>query len=287
MQRPWARQWVDYYEVLEVNPKARRDVIVAAHRKLTAHYHPDRPAGDEAMMKRLNTARDVLCDEEVRREYDADYLSRQSSDRAETEARLRAAEQRFRLAESKARRAVGESRRAKEEAERRVREAERAQAEADARRREQSSGLLGRDEPESAPAEPDAGPANAAGLLGQVAGAMARAWLENRTAERSGAARSAATISGDWQGSDGNRYRLLVSGTRVTIQGVNRLGMVVVTGVGRLQADTITVQYRSADLSFGVAELVIDPSGHRLAGTVTNVPRGLRLSLELVRGPGW
>ena len=278
MHRPWTRQWVDYYELLEVNPKARQAVIVAAHRKLTAHYHPDRPTGDEAMMKRLNAARDVLCDEALRREYDADYLSRQSSERsrtdAESEARLRAAEERLRRAESKASRAEGESRRAREEAERRVREAERAQAE-----RAQADA--------AAPAAPEADPVGAGGLLGQVAGAMARAWLENRNAERAAVASSAATISGDWQGSDGNRYRLLMSGTRVTIQGVNRLGMVVVTGVGTLRADTLTVQYRSADLTFGVAELVVDPSGRRLAGTVTNVPRGLRLSLELVRGNGW
>jgi curved DNA-binding protein CbpA len=270
MHRPWTRQWVDYYELLEVNPKARQAVIVAAHRKLTAHYHPDRPTGDEAMMKRLNAARDVLCDENLRKEYDADYLSRQSSERsrmdAESEARLRAAEERLRQAESKASRAEGASRRAQEEAERRAHDAERA---------------------ETAPAAPDAGPVGAGGILGQVAGAMARAWLENRSAERAGVERSAATISGDWQGSDGNRYRLMMSGTRVTIQGMNRLGMIVVTGVGTLRADTLTVQYRSADLTFGVAELVVDPSGRRLSGTVTNVPRGVRLSLELVRGAGW
>jgi len=65
----------DYYEVLEVHPKARLEIIEKAYRVLARHYHPDlhpaeRQVWAEAMMKELNEAYQTLKDPERRAAYD-------------------------------------------------------------------------------------------------------------------------------------------------------------------------------------------------------------------------
>jgi len=65
----------DYYEILEVHPKASPEVITRAYRLLAARYHPDAHppetrAQAEERMKLLNQAYHVLSDPGRRAEYD-------------------------------------------------------------------------------------------------------------------------------------------------------------------------------------------------------------------------
>lgn len=59
----------DHYRVLQVDPSADVDVIQAAYRVLARRFHPDL-AGDDAVMKRLNAAWEVLGDKDRRADYD-------------------------------------------------------------------------------------------------------------------------------------------------------------------------------------------------------------------------
>ena len=62
----------DYYEILQVSPRAEPDVIEAANRRLARKYHPDVNPGVDALqqMSELNRALDVLNDPRKRAEYD-------------------------------------------------------------------------------------------------------------------------------------------------------------------------------------------------------------------------
>lgn len=61
---------VDFYRILQVDPRAEREVIQAAHRSLARKYHPDVIAGSEARMVAINEAWSVLGDARARRAYD-------------------------------------------------------------------------------------------------------------------------------------------------------------------------------------------------------------------------
>jgi curved DNA-binding protein CbpA len=63
----------DYYEVLQVHPRAEEDVVRAAYRTLARKYHPDH-GGDASRMIALNDAWDVLGDPVRRAAYDASRL---------------------------------------------------------------------------------------------------------------------------------------------------------------------------------------------------------------------
>lgn len=60
----------DYYEVLQVSPRAEPEVVRAAYRSLARKYHPDHGGSGERMMA-LNDAWDVLGDPVRRAAYDA------------------------------------------------------------------------------------------------------------------------------------------------------------------------------------------------------------------------
>jgi curved DNA-binding protein CbpA len=60
----------DYYEVLQVHPRAESDVIRAAYRVLARKYHPDH-GGDRVHMISINDAWDVLGDPARRAAYDS------------------------------------------------------------------------------------------------------------------------------------------------------------------------------------------------------------------------
>jgi DnaJ-domain-containing protein 1 len=61
-----------YYQVLQVDREAERDVIEAAFKRLALKYHPDRSSTPEsaAKMREILQARDILLDEVKRAEYD-------------------------------------------------------------------------------------------------------------------------------------------------------------------------------------------------------------------------
>ncbi len=71
----------DYYAIIQVDPRAERDVIDVAYRRLASKYHPDvdHSPGATDRMKLLNAAYDVLSDPAKRAAYD---LSRAVSPRA-------------------------------------------------------------------------------------------------------------------------------------------------------------------------------------------------------------
>jgi len=64
-----ASKGVDFYEVLEVSPRARREVIDAAHKALMLVYHPDK-IGDDRVAKSLGEAHQTLVDDKARKKYD-------------------------------------------------------------------------------------------------------------------------------------------------------------------------------------------------------------------------
>jgi serine/threonine protein kinase len=59
----------DFYEILEVSPRARREVIDVAHKALLQIYHPDK-TGNDRVAKSIGEAYQTLKDEKARRKYD-------------------------------------------------------------------------------------------------------------------------------------------------------------------------------------------------------------------------
>lgn len=67
----------NYYELLEVDVKASKEVIDKAFKVLAKRYHPDTQTEDkkqwaEEMFKKINEAYEVLSDEEARKKYDVE-----------------------------------------------------------------------------------------------------------------------------------------------------------------------------------------------------------------------
>lgn len=65
----------NYYDILEVSPKASKEIIEKAYKVLAKRYHPDLQQQDnkkeaEEKMKLINEAYEVLSDDEKRKEYD-------------------------------------------------------------------------------------------------------------------------------------------------------------------------------------------------------------------------
>lgn len=69
VQPPRART---FYQVLQVDQEAERDVIDAAFKRLALKYHPDRSTATDAAvrMREILEARDILLDEVRRAAYD-------------------------------------------------------------------------------------------------------------------------------------------------------------------------------------------------------------------------
>lgn len=64
----------NYYEILEVSPKACSEVIKAAYKALISKYHPDRNPNNTAAANKcvqLNKAYETLSDADKKRQYDA------------------------------------------------------------------------------------------------------------------------------------------------------------------------------------------------------------------------
>jgi curved DNA-binding protein CbpA len=63
----------DYYEILQVSPRADRDMVDRVFRHLAKRYHPDSPGGDTDLFEQVVEAYRVISDAEKRAEYDAHY----------------------------------------------------------------------------------------------------------------------------------------------------------------------------------------------------------------------
>ena len=69
-----ATQLADFYEILQVSPRADRDTIERVFRHLAKRYHPDnRDSGDAGTFSRIVEAYRVLTDPEQRARYDITY----------------------------------------------------------------------------------------------------------------------------------------------------------------------------------------------------------------------
>ena len=65
----------NYYDILEVSPKASKEVIEKAYKVLAKKYHPDRYNGEkkeiaEEKLKEINIAYKILSDDLLRDQYD-------------------------------------------------------------------------------------------------------------------------------------------------------------------------------------------------------------------------
>ncbi|MGB7346588.1 MAG: DnaJ domain-containing protein [Pirellulaceae bacterium] len=70
-----AQEFVDYYELLEVSPKASRSTIERVFRFLAKQHHPDvSKDGDDAFFRQLIDAFDTLQDPQKRAAYDTTYV---------------------------------------------------------------------------------------------------------------------------------------------------------------------------------------------------------------------
>ncbi|MBI5505619.1 MAG: J domain-containing protein [Deltaproteobacteria bacterium] len=66
--------FVDYYEILEVSPKAREDTIARVYRILAQRYHPDNTeTGDPEKFSLVLQAFRILGDPETRAQFDVQH----------------------------------------------------------------------------------------------------------------------------------------------------------------------------------------------------------------------
>ena len=64
----------DYYEILQVSPRADNETIERVFRHLAKRYHPDNlDSGNSAKFAELSTAYDILSDPVQRAKYDVNY----------------------------------------------------------------------------------------------------------------------------------------------------------------------------------------------------------------------
>ena len=75
----------NYYEILEVNKKASKEVIEKAYKVLVKKYHPDLYTGNskkyaENKIKEINEAYSVLTDEFMKEQYDAEIEKQEQED---------------------------------------------------------------------------------------------------------------------------------------------------------------------------------------------------------------
>jgi len=68
------KEFVDYYELMQISPNAEMETIQRVYRLLAARYHPDNPeTADADRFMLLNQAYNVLSDPESRAAYDMTY----------------------------------------------------------------------------------------------------------------------------------------------------------------------------------------------------------------------
>ncbi|MEM7454422.1 MAG: DnaJ domain-containing protein [Planctomycetota bacterium] len=73
------KEFVDYFEVLEISPNASRQTIDRIFRHLAKKYHPDTTgSADNKKFAQLVEAYETLCDPERRASYDTEYNRQQA-----------------------------------------------------------------------------------------------------------------------------------------------------------------------------------------------------------------
>jgi DnaJ-class molecular chaperone len=78
-QEQWEREgyWRDYYDVLQVSPRAEPETIRGARNALTKQYHPDTGTMRyDERMKLINEAAEIRLDPSKRARYDSAYQDR-------------------------------------------------------------------------------------------------------------------------------------------------------------------------------------------------------------------
>lgn len=78
---------MNYYDLLEVSPKASQAVIASAYRALCQRYHPDKNGGDKAaseIMAQINSAYAVLSDVDRRKKYDRELAESNQADESDS-----------------------------------------------------------------------------------------------------------------------------------------------------------------------------------------------------------
>jgi curved DNA-binding protein len=88
---------IDYYEVLQLSPRADQDTIQRVFRHLAKRLHPDNvESGDATGFDRVMRAFEVLSDPARRAKYDAGYeQERENRWRSSTRTRPRATSRRI------------------------------------------------------------------------------------------------------------------------------------------------------------------------------------------------
>jgi DnaJ-class molecular chaperone len=71
---------VNYYDLLQINPRAETETVERVYRMLVTRYHPDnRESGDPERFRLLQEAYDTLRDPVRRARYDAELEQGQAS----------------------------------------------------------------------------------------------------------------------------------------------------------------------------------------------------------------
>lgn len=81
-------KFIDYYEVLQVNPNASIEVIKVAYRQLSKMYHPDISNNDDNAFILIKKAYDILSDKNKRNEYDEFRKVHLKEDRSHTNEKV-------------------------------------------------------------------------------------------------------------------------------------------------------------------------------------------------------
>lgn len=66
-------QFIDYYDILQVNRNAEQEVIRAAYRQLCKIYHPDSSGMSEDRIKLINEAFEILSNADKKFKYDIEW----------------------------------------------------------------------------------------------------------------------------------------------------------------------------------------------------------------------
>lgn len=71
---PNENQFIDYYELMQISPKAEPETIQRVYRMLAARFHPDNPkTGDPERFMLLSAAYRMLSNSDSRAAYDLEY----------------------------------------------------------------------------------------------------------------------------------------------------------------------------------------------------------------------